>query len=279
MRKSPIQLSIPTPCSEAWQRMSPTDDGRYCQHCQKEVIDFTEMTDQELVSYLQQSNGQVCGRVQEGQLDRVIMPVGERSGAFFPGALLASLLAFFHPERGKGQAVADTVLVDSLKPQPLPKGVLEGVVMNAVTLEPIPSVTILLGNTQYGMYTNQYGAFRYVSQSLPDTTFDIKFTVMGYEGQVVTYNKDSVNYPIMIYLVPASLNMPELVITPHKSWLDRTYVGLLFVKMKRVGWYQRFLNHFRKKSKRRYEHSVPLTSEEYRQAREGYIRLHEKDPM
>ena len=46
-----LQLSIPEPCHENWQEMTPTQQGRFCKACAKEVIDFSMMTDTEVLNY------------------------------------------------------------------------------------------------------------------------------------------------------------------------------------------------------------------------------------
>lgn len=68
-----LELFIPEPCHANWQDMTPTEQGRFCNACAKEVIDFSMMTDKELVHYFSSlSNGKVCGRVLPEQLDRTI---------------------------------------------------------------------------------------------------------------------------------------------------------------------------------------------------------------
>lgn len=64
-------LHISEPCSENWQEMTPTEMGRSCLHCQKEVIDFTEMTDNEVATYLHlHRNERICGRVFPAQMKK-----------------------------------------------------------------------------------------------------------------------------------------------------------------------------------------------------------------
>lgn len=68
-----IQLSIDSPCAESWDRMQPNQEGRHCLSCQKTVVDFTLMSDQEILDWLATRQGPVCGRVQSGQLDRELV--------------------------------------------------------------------------------------------------------------------------------------------------------------------------------------------------------------
>lgn len=70
--KSPtlLQIDIPTPCHEDWDKMTPCAQGRHCAQCQKVVIDFSTWSDAALHRYFSQQNDNVCGRFQAGQLNR-----------------------------------------------------------------------------------------------------------------------------------------------------------------------------------------------------------------
>ena len=77
MRKSPpIQISVPQPCSEDWNKMTPQEQGRFCDSCQKCVVDFTSFSDKDLYEYMMANRGKkVCGRFFNHQLNRnIILP-------------------------------------------------------------------------------------------------------------------------------------------------------------------------------------------------------------
>ena len=63
-------ISIPEPCNQRWQQMSPVDGGRHCESCCKIVIDFTRMTDAEVINYLA-TKSDSCGRFTGDQLPRI----------------------------------------------------------------------------------------------------------------------------------------------------------------------------------------------------------------
>lgn len=66
--KQPFTLNIPSPCSEKWSDFSPTDTGGFCSSCQKTVVDFTKMTDEEVVHFFASAPANACGRFRADQL-------------------------------------------------------------------------------------------------------------------------------------------------------------------------------------------------------------------
>jgi hypothetical protein len=69
-----IQLTIAEPCHEHWDNMTPVEKGRFCDACQKQVVDFTDMSDSQVAAFFKKpSTGSVCGRFMNDQLDREII--------------------------------------------------------------------------------------------------------------------------------------------------------------------------------------------------------------
>jgi len=53
--------------------MHPVEKGRFCDSCQKKVVDFSDMSDREIAAFFKKpSTGSVCGRFMTDQLDRHI---------------------------------------------------------------------------------------------------------------------------------------------------------------------------------------------------------------
>jgi hypothetical protein len=67
-----ISITIPTPCHENWDAMTPQDTGKFCGSCQKTVIDFSNMSDRQVAEFFKKPKGAVCGRFHTDQLDRDI---------------------------------------------------------------------------------------------------------------------------------------------------------------------------------------------------------------
>lgn len=63
-----VALTIPKPCSEKWNNLSPTQDGGYCGSCCKIVIDFTRISDDEILDFFTHKPEHTCGRFRPDQL-------------------------------------------------------------------------------------------------------------------------------------------------------------------------------------------------------------------
>ncbi len=71
--KANFQVNIPKPCHEDWKGFTPTKEGGFCGSCQKNVIDFTQLSDSELVAYfrdLSATQTSSCGRFRADQLQK-----------------------------------------------------------------------------------------------------------------------------------------------------------------------------------------------------------------
>ncbi|MBI3510060.1 MAG: hypothetical protein HY064_05315 [Bacteroidetes bacterium] len=63
IKTAKTMITIPKPCSENWNEMTPEAKGRLCDKCCKVVVDFTKKTTNEIVNFLQKnSESKVCGR-------------------------------------------------------------------------------------------------------------------------------------------------------------------------------------------------------------------------
>lgn len=68
-RKETMKITIPKPCYENWETMTPDEKGRFCSVCSKTVHDFTKSSDEELIGGFF-SGDNICGRFRDDQLGR-----------------------------------------------------------------------------------------------------------------------------------------------------------------------------------------------------------------
>lgn len=93
----PLQLHVPTPCHENWANMQPPEKGRHCAACQKTVVDFTAMSDTEIIRYMSKAGPHVCGRLAPDQVNRPLIPLTPPQQNRLPGwpLLLSGMLLTF----------------------------------------------------------------------------------------------------------------------------------------------------------------------------------------
>lgn len=108
-----INLSIPQPCHEDWNKMMPQEKGRFCNSCNKTVIDFTNMSDRQLAEFFKKPVNSACGRFQPGQLNRDILIPKKRIPwvrYFFQFTLPAFLISMKAGAQKNRPIVGDTTI-------------------------------------------------------------------------------------------------------------------------------------------------------------------------
>lgn len=68
-----MKITINQPCHENWDKMKPNDKGAFCLSCQKNVVDFSSRTMDEVKKFFYElpSSHNVCGRFKENQLNEM----------------------------------------------------------------------------------------------------------------------------------------------------------------------------------------------------------------
>lgn len=136
MKAQQLILNISQPCHEDWARMTMAGQGRFCSQCEKVVVDFTKMTNAELVDYFRQRKGApICGRFDRIQLEtplQAFSPLSAWARLRSLAAALAGGFALFlsscRPNHATGEiqakdsvAVARNIRPDSAVPAPGPQ--------------------------------------------------------------------------------------------------------------------------------------------------------------
>lgn len=61
-------ISIPKPCNENWDAMSPEEQGKHCAKCNIVVRDFSAMSNEEILDYLKQDKKTKCAKIRTEQV-------------------------------------------------------------------------------------------------------------------------------------------------------------------------------------------------------------------
>jgi len=66
-----MKIQINKPCHEDWSKMTAEAQGKFCNVCEKSVVDFSGMSDAEILYYFSKPKSEkVCGRFNVEQLER-----------------------------------------------------------------------------------------------------------------------------------------------------------------------------------------------------------------
>ena len=213
-----IHFSIPEPCHESWDAMTKTYNGKFCGSCSKEVVDFSTMTDTQVLSYFKKPAGTVCGRFREEQLNHeLVMPKKPLPWAkyFFSIALPAFLFSFkANAQTGKVKPNVDTVDLQNIdlparlvgrmgfvatSPQIATIDTIKGQVLSA-TGEPIPHATVLLKGSKAATTTDLAGNFSLKNRRAETATIIV--TAIGYDAKEIV-----VQSPYTIVTLPQNEGM------------------------------------------------------------------------
>ena len=67
MKKTNIILT--NPCNKNWDKMTPNENGRHCISCNKNVIDFTKMNQNQILEFLNSNkNDKICGKILDNKV-------------------------------------------------------------------------------------------------------------------------------------------------------------------------------------------------------------------
>ncbi len=229
-----IHLYISKPCHESWHQMLPEAQGRHCLACQKTVVDFSAMTDAEIVSFFKVKPAAVCGRFLETQL--VSQFSVSKPAAGWKNYLLAftATLAFkfIITDAAKAQARTEQGVP---KPEINPIGTrgistepklfsARGTVRNVADGSPVCYVLVTVKGTDRRAITDAEGKFALTGLKDGDVLY---FRGGGFKSQSIAARPEvEVEItipPVMKFITGGIVMVPERknVFQKVKSWFQR----------------------------------------------------------
>ena len=241
-----VQFQINEPCHESWNQMHSLPGGRFCSSCEKTVVDFSGMTDNEIVRFVQKNNQKLCGRFRPEQLNRDMMI--PRTPTSFQkwksaAAILAGLLAWntVEAQTNINLSQENISIVTNAKKSKAEKGErcnvkktnmksptnkLNGIVKDA-NGEPLIGATILLEQNN-GTVTDIDGKFEL---EIPEgwESFEVTFSYIGYSTQVIEFDsKEMIEGKVAeVKMNSNSTNLTEIEVIGAKLTTRSEVVGLV----------------------------------------------------
>ena len=229
-------VHIPETCGENWDKMTTSQQGKFCQVCEKEVIDFTKTTDAELLQKIK-SGQKICGRFKQSQLSRDLKPNNSKSNwkQLAVAAGFTSVLAIATPANAqktstKTEQLEKTSEKNSEEKHPISTKdsiVISGTVTDEEDL-PIPGVHIKLIDSKILTQTDFDGNFKIVlAEKNTSKNLKLEFQSIGYETSILDINEKSTNLDIKLKM--ETVLTGEVVIVKKMNVFRR--VGYFFKRL------------------------------------------------
>ncbi|HEK21986.1 MULTISPECIES: carboxypeptidase-like regulatory domain-containing protein [unclassified Mucilaginibacter] len=180
-------ISIPQPCHENWNDMTPADKSRYCHLCQKNVIDFTLMSNHEIIDYLA-GNHNVCGRFDTAQMGTINRTMALSSKTWFSWkrlALTAAITSLFVTNEAAAQHAKPSTHQSPIKGNraklmgdTIAYKLIKGKVIDGTDNTSLPGVLISVKGTNLCTNTNPDGEFKL---NVPLSADSLTVSMVGYE--------------------------------------------------------------------------------------------------
>lgn len=251
--KTELYLQIPKPCHENWDAMTAVDKGKFCASCSKEVIDFSLLSDLEVLRFFKKSTGNTCGRFNSEQLQRPLQETKIEKKKSWKW-LLASITSLIMISRGNAQkkdgcsaqkgevafqrtvhvketvmkVVPDSTIKIKLSNQqiaedPFPTGKIvlgRGIKVAGYVVdeknEPIAGAAVSIDNNFVRSYTNSKGHFE-ITTSINADRLAVTVKSFGFndEKTVVDLVKNEVE--LKVSMKPKIQVLPEIIVSSYAT--------------------------------------------------------------
>ncbi len=179
-----IKFNIPNPCHEDWDKMSPKDQGRHCNACQKIVVDFTNMSDHEIFKYIKtHSNQRICGRSKTSQLNRK-MSFKKDNPIFYKAALVAISISFIPIPILSQTEISN---IEAIAKFPKKKFIISGVINEDDGTPAISANVVFSKNGAFiiGVATDFDGRFNLELEGETLSEFEMKISYLGFKEKII----------------------------------------------------------------------------------------------
>lgn len=83
-------LKFQQTCQEKWDEMLPGNQGRFCDLCSKTVIDFSNLSNEDILNKLKSSNKEICARVSKTQFKTPLIEIEKQKQFKLPYSKVAA---------------------------------------------------------------------------------------------------------------------------------------------------------------------------------------------
>jgi hypothetical protein len=222
--KSSFILKIEKPCTENWDSMIVNDRGKFCSSCQENIIDFSTCSDDEIIRILENTKGNVCGRLRKSQLEKIFVATQNRKVSPHLNKILAGLFALgltavtesnaqtvnvkttWSPDTtnnvvAKNNSTENNSVHKSKTEKQDVKYVISGKIIELYDSLPINNAIVNMKNQEVAVYTDSTGKFSLtIPIYLATDTITLVISRVDYETKEIKVAKSDFNTPLTIRL-------------------------------------------------------------------------------
>ncbi|MBC5863577.1 carboxypeptidase-like regulatory domain-containing protein [Flavobacterium turcicum] len=223
------KLEIPKPCHADWNSMSATNQGKFCESCKKEVINFELLTNAQILSKVS-NNTSVCGRLSKNQINSEFTNSNPTPAPFWGvlfsfTSLLTAVPVLAQKEKAKieiiesksSSATAEQTETSFVTVSGM---VLEKLTIDAKTSTPLPGAVIEHKQSKTSVTTDFSGKF---TIKIPFKDYSkskwLHVHYIGMESKETEVLKTTNN--LKIEMIPTEMLLGEVVIVRKRNIFDR----------------------------------------------------------
>lgn len=183
-----LRLKLNHPCAMDWEMLDDSADGRFCNACGKNVVDFTHFTDAEMYDFFKNKPASVCGLFLPKQISKNMHPnwwAQTKSSIKYAAILIASLGLV---NQAKGQATATST---GYAANAVTNYTLKGLILDSKSNNPAKNTRILIYNDGDIVYEFSSGINGFYEQRIDSSLLNqqLHIKLISEDGRV-TYEED-----------------------------------------------------------------------------------------
>jgi hypothetical protein len=218
-------IYIPKPCHEDWNKMTRTQQGKFCESCSKQVIDFSLMSDNQILNFLSHQSGKLCGRFDAEQLQRPLVETKIKKKKSWWMALTMPLLFLFDRSHAQGTVAIikpDTTVSPTFKQldimgklsyQPLQQITVKGKVVDEKD-NPIGFADIIQKGTKHGVMSDSSGSFS-IDINSNDSLITLITSCMGFKAIEKQIDIKEGNQFVTLQIQPLVAELQDIIVTSY----------------------------------------------------------------
>ena len=191
MRKR-ARISIPQPCSEKWKDMKLHSYGRFCQKCEKTIIDYSTLSDGAIRKKMDSPEGLSCGRFHVSQLGRDLKVENQSENWMKRFALASSLISILSASARSPVKKGGQDIIQSSDQGNDASGFREGVMISGVVLDEeghaIADALVVVVKGRKEFRTDERGMFEFRLMAEDGDVMEVVISKEGYAPYTLVFN-------------------------------------------------------------------------------------------